>query len=715
MPKRIKVSTDKGSELKLAGSGNFIAQAVIDAFSPSVCILNKAGVILLVNQAWRNFYDKNCASPLSSHYFIGDNYFQVCNQSEGSDAKPLVAGALQVIQGEIDEFTMEYPCHSPTQKRWFNVRVTHFKNDNEHLMLSHENITDLKVAEEKFSLPTEVFNYAHEGIMITDPSGIIIDVNETFTHITGYSREESVGQNPRFLTSGRQSPDFYIDMWNEIIRNGYWIGEIWNRRKTGEVYAEIETISSVCDSEGKIQNFVALFSDITSIKNYQSQLERIAHYDALTQLPNRTLLSDRLAQTLLQCQRNKKSVAIVFLDLDGFKAVNDTHGHGVGDRLLITMSNRMKETLREGDTLARFGGDEFVAVLADLDKIQSCKPLLERLLLAASAPVFVDDLMLSVTASIGVTIFPEDNVNADLLLRHADQAMYIAKKMGKNRYHLFDVTQDIALKAHRESLEAVRIALTHHQFVVFYQPIVDMKLGKVIGVEALLRWQHPVRGLLLPVEIPVLIEDNPLSIELEEWVLNSVLAQIKEWRSIALDLHVSVNISALQLEQKTFVSRLAEIMSSHPDVDPNNLQLEVSETAAFNDLEQVTGVIQGSLDMGVQFALDHFGAGYSSLTYLRILPVTTLKIEQVFIAKMLTDPSDRATVEGVIGLSKAFRCKVIAQGVETSEQGKTLLEMGCHLAQGYAIAKPMPASHIPVWIKNWKPDARWSSLSESTR
>jgi EAL domain-containing protein (putative c-di-GMP-specific phosphodiesterase class I) len=354
-------------------------------------------------------------------------------------------------------------------------------------------------------------------------------------------------------------------------------------------------------------------------------------------------------------------------------------------------------------------------VLADLDEIQSCKPLLERLLLAASAPIFVDNLMLSVTASIGGTILPEDNVNADLVLRHGDEAMYVAKKMGENRYHLFDITQDIALKAHRESLDAVRFALTHHQFVVFYQPIVDMKLGKVIGVEALLRWQHPDRKLLLPVEIPVLIEDNPLSIELEEWVPNSVLAKIKEWRSIALDLHVSVNISALQLQQTTFVSRLVETMSSHPDVAPNNLQLEVSETAAFNDLEQVTGVIEGSLDMGVQFALDHFGAGYSSLTYLRILPVTTLKIEQVFIAKMLTDPSDRATVEGVIGLSKAFRCKVIAQGVETSEQGKILLEMGCYLAQGYATAKPMPASDIPVWIKNWKPDARWSSLSESTR
>ena len=710
----INLSASKRSQSTLPYAKYFVTQTVIDAFSPNVCILNKAGDILIVNQAWRNFYDENCGAAIPNDYFIGINYFQVCNQSKDSDAASINNGALQVIRGEVDEFCMQYPYHSPTQKRWFNVRVTRFQHDSEHFMLSHENITEFKLIEEKLSLPAKVFSHAHEGIMITDSAGIIIDVNEAFTYITGYSRAESVGQNLRFLESGRQSSDFYVDMWNEITRTGYWVGEVWNRRKNGDVYAEIMTISGVCDSEGNIQNFVALFSDITNIKNYQSQLEQIAHYDALTQLPNRTLLSDRLAQTLLHCQRNNKSVAIVFIDFDGFKAVNDTHGHAVGDRLLITMSHRMKQALREGDTLARIGGDEFVAVLTDLDKINSCKPLLDRLLLAASAPVFVENIMLNITASLGVTIYPEDNVNADMLLRHADQAMYEAKGMGKNRYHLFDIEQDITLKTHRESLETVRFALTNQQFLLYYQPIVDMKLGKVMGLEALIRWQHPDRGLLPPIEIPTLFEDNPLSIELGEWVLNSVLTQIKQWQNIGLDLHVSVNISALQLQHKNFVSRLAQIISLHPDVEPNSLELEVMETAAFNDLEQVTNVIQDCLDMGIRFALDDFGTGYSSLAYLRFLPATSVKIDQMFIATMLTNPGDRAIVEGVIGLSKAFKCQVIAEGVETSEQGKALLEMGCNLAQGYAIAKPMPASDIPAWIKNWEPDARWSSLSEST-
>lgn len=300
------------------------------------------------------------------------------------------------------------------------------------------NITERKATEARLQLAANVFTHAREGILITDAQGAIIEVNDTFSRITGYGREEALGQNPRMLQSGRQSAEFYAAMWKQLIENGYWTGEVWNRRKSGEVYAEMLTISAVRDAHNATQNYVALFTDITSMKEQQHQLEHIAHYDALTGLPNRVLLADRLQQAIAQTQRRKQSLAVAFLDLDGFKAVNDTHGHKIGDELLIIVAQRMRLSLREGDTLARIGGDEFVAVLVDLEQPLDWEPLLERLLQMAAEPVQIGELTLHVSASIGVTLYPEDNADADILMRHADQAMYQAKQSGKNRYRLFE-------------------------------------------------------------------------------------------------------------------------------------------------------------------------------------------------------------------------------------------------------------------------------------
>jgi diguanylate cyclase (GGDEF)-like protein/PAS domain S-box-containing protein len=315
------------------------------------------------------------------------------------------------------------------------------------------NITKHKRSEEKLKLAASVFTHAREGIIITDAVGNIIKVNDRFTEITGYNREEVIGRNPRFLQSHRQSPEFYTAMWHTINTQDYWSGEIWNRRKNGEVYAEMKTISAVRDEQGMTTHYVALGNDITEMKEYQDQLEHIAHYDILTNLPNRVLLADRLSQAMLQCSRHTETVAVVFLDLDGFKKVNDKHGHDVGDELLIALSVRMKAALREGDSLARIGGDEFVAVLTDLTTVEDCEPVLERLLLAASETIAIDDMVLNVSTSIGVTFYPQDNVSADQLMRHADQAMYVAKDSGKNRYHLFDRIQDDAVKVQQERLK----------------------------------------------------------------------------------------------------------------------------------------------------------------------------------------------------------------------------------------------------------------------
>jgi diguanylate cyclase (GGDEF)-like protein/PAS domain S-box-containing protein len=578
-----------------------------------------------------------------------------------------------------------------------------------------QDIGERKRFEAGLQLAANVFTHVREGIMISDAHGIIVDVNDAFTRITGFARSDAIGQSPRILKSERQTPDFYAAMWSSLDERGYWSGEIWNRRKNGELYAQGLTISAVRDALGRAQNYVGLFTDITSTKELQEQLQRIAHYDALTDLPNRVLLADRLQQALAQCHRKNSLVAVVYLDLDDFKMVNDSHGHGVGDALLVTVAQRMKDALREGDTLSRIGGDEFVAVLVNLEQTQSYQPAIERLLLAAAAPVIVDGLNLQVSVSIGVTLYPQDLGDADLLLRHADQALYVAKQSGKNRYHLFDVAHDAAINTQRESLQHLRTAFDRGEFVLYYQPKVNMRSGEVVGTEALIRWQHPQRGLLNPSLFLPLIESDTLAIDLGEWVIDKALAQLERWHQQGLDIPVSVNIAAGHLQQSDFLARLKQMLIAHPSIRPGDLTMEVLESSALGDLNRVSQIIKDCQSFGVGFALDDFGTGYSSLTYLKRLPVSVLKIDQSFVRNMLDDPDDLAILEGIIGLSAAFRRDVIAEGVETVEQGELLLELGCEQAQGYGIGRPMPAGDFPRWVADWRPDARWLGKEPARR
>ena len=517
-----------------------------------------------------------------------------------------------------------------------------------------------KQSQGQLQLAASVFTHAREGITITDPQGSIIAVNDSFTKITGYSREEALGQNPRFLQSGRQGPDYYATMWREITTRGSWNGERWNRRKDGEVFPEILFITAVADADGVVQHYVAMFTDISEAKLHEQRLEHLAHYDTLTGLPNRVLLADRLRQSMAHCERRGGSLAVAFLDLDGFKAINDRFGHNVGDDLLLALAQRMKSVLRDGDTLARLGGDEFVAVLVDLRSAYDCEPVLERLLHACADSMQMGDALLQVSASIGVTIFPQDSADADLLLRHADQAMYLAKEAGKNRYHLFDVAQDVSVKSQRETLDHIRGALVRTEFVLHYQPKVNMKTGVVIGAEALIRWQHPEHGLLPPAAFLPIIENHPLSVELGEWVIAAALQQMADWRSSGLNLPVSVNISAMQLQRVNFVERLADMLAAQPGVEAKCLELEVLETSALEDVVQVSEVMHRVQAMGVRFALDDFGTGYSSLTYLKRLPAEMIKIDQSFVRDMLIDRDDLAIVTGVIGLAGAFKRKATA-------------------------------------------------------
>jgi len=614
----------------------------------------------------------------------------------------------QVLAGESVQLEFEVQGLKGG-RRWLETHAVPMLQHGEVVQLAiTRDISERKQTQDQLRLAASVFTHAREGIMITTADGVIIDVNDAFTRITGYARDEILGQKPSVLSSGRQSSAFYTDMWGELQAQGYWYGEVWNRRKNGEVYAEMQTISAVCNAQGQVQQYVALFSDISALKAHALQLEHMAHYDALTGLPNRVLLADRLRQGMAQAQRRNQQLVVAYLDLDGFKAINDLHGHAAGDQLLMTVASRMRAVLRDGDTLARLGGDEFVAVLVDLSDVGTCVPLLNRLLVAAAEPVTLGERVLQVSASLGVTRYPQaGEVDADQLLRQADQAMYQAKLAGKNRYHFFDAEQDRSLRGHHESLERIRQALAEREFVLHYQPKINLRTGAVVGVEALIRWQHPEQGLLAPGTFLPVIEEDPLAISVGEWVIDAALSQVASWQAQGLAMPVSVNVGAAQLQQPDFVDRLRTLLAAHPAVKSSYLELEVLETSALEDLVQVSHVIEACRDMGVMFALDDFGTGYSSLTYLKRLRVSQLKIDQSFVRDMLDDPDDLAILQGVIGLARAFQREVIAEGVETVAHGTLLLQLGCELAQGYGIARPMPAHDIPAWVARWRSDPAW--------
>jgi diguanylate cyclase (GGDEF)-like protein/PAS domain S-box-containing protein len=619
----------------------------------------------------------------------------------------------RMLGGELHHYRVEKRyVHKSGRLVWASLSA-HLLRDTSgtplYFITAVLDITDKKRAEERLQLAASVFSHAREAIMITDPVGNIMEVNDAFLRITGYAREEAVGQTPRLLKSGRQSAAYYAAMWRDLTQHGHWQGEVWNRRKNGQVYAELQTISAVNDAKGKLSYFVALFTDITPLMEHNKQLEHIAHYDALTELPNRVLLADRLQQALAQCQRRSQFVAVAYLDLDGFKAINDSYGHDVGDQLLIALAGRMKSALRDGDTLARIGGDEFAAVLVDLASVNECEPVLRRLLQVASEKVLVGDKLLQVSASIGVTVYPLDGSDPDLLMRHADQAMYQAKQSGKNRFQLFDLEHDVAMQGQQELMAQIGKGLERCEFVLYYQPKINMRTQQVMGAEALIRWQHPQRGLLAPLEFLPAVDESPLSVAIGEWVIDTALAQMDLWHRAGFEIPVSVNIGAYQLQQSDFTQRLQGLLRAHPEVPPSQLQLEVLETNALQDITMTGKVMNQCRDIGVGFALDDFGTGYSSLTYLKHLPAEMLKIDQSFVRDMLEDSSDLAIVQSVIGLARAFARSVLAEGVETQAHGVRLLTMGCELAQGYGIGHPMTAPAFDLWLKQWQAQPTWKA------
>jgi len=560
----------------------------------------------------------------------------------------------------------------------------------------------------KIMLSARVFSDTHEGITITDAEMNIIDINPAFTVITGYSRDDVIGKNPRILSSGKQSPEFYQDMWQHINKYGHWQGEIWNRKKDGEIYAELITISALKDELDHVVNYVGVFSDVTHSKRQQEQLSLMAHYDVLTGLPNRALFTDRFYQAIAHSKRTGSQLAVCFLDLDHFKPVNDAYGHEVGDKLLIEVSKRVIANIRDEDTVSRQGGDEFALLLGEIESFSQCEHFLDRLNNSLSEPYIIEGVKHNISASIGVTLYPFDDADLDSLLRHADQAMYQAKQAGRNRHHLFSVEQDQQNTYKYHQLDEIERALINKQFQLYYQPKVNMVTGDVFGAEALIRWIHPEKGLIPPLDFLPIIEGTELEIKIGNWVINEALSQLEIWHQQDMRPEVSVNISSHHLLSETFFTDLDTVMSQHPTVDSQCLQIEILESSALGDLNAITTVIEACQGvLGVKVALDDFGTGYSSLTHLRSLPANTIKIDQSFVKGMIDDPSDYAIIDGIIGLADSFGRQVIAEGVETTDHGLMLLMMGCEEAQGYGIAKPMPANKYHQWLNDYTPNKEW--------
>lgn len=586
---------------------------------------------------------------------------------------------------------------------------------------THLDITDRKKNEERMLVTSQLLNesqqIAHLGGWELDLlSGELFWTDETYRiHDTcpeefNPTVDAGVGY---FLPESKATISKALDL---AINNGVGYDLELQTYTTKGRKIDIRTTGTVTKNDGVAIRLTGIFQDISEQKAIQRKLQKSniklekansaltlsAHYDALTGLPNRNLLADRLQQAMAKSIRKKSYVAIAFIDLDGFKEINDIHGHSIGDELLKKIAKKINQILRDSDTLSRFGGDEFVAVIDDLTSPSGCELVLTRMLEAVSTTLVVQERLLKISASIGVTIYPLDNVNPDQLLRHADQAMYLAKQKGKNRSYIFDIEKDVAVKHRNEELKRISKALENHEFTLYYQPKVDLRTKEVVGVEALIRWDHPEKGILAPAMFLPIIEHDIMMIKIGKWVINTALQQLHDWQTEGIDIPISVNISPLQLQHGEFISELKVDLNRYPGLKLRSLEFEIVESSALEDIELVSKVIEDCKKLGVGFSIDDFGTGYSSLTYLKRLPAEYLKIDQSFVRDMLIDKDDKAIIQGIIELAKVFNIKVISEGVETPEHGELLLSLGSYIAQGYGIAKPMPAVKIVDWLEEWK-------------
>jgi diguanylate cyclase (GGDEF)-like protein/PAS domain S-box-containing protein len=542
-----------------------------------------------------------------------------------------------------------------------------------------------------------------EGVIVTDAGGRIVSVNPAFSDITGYAAEEVIGRNPNLLSSHRHPPEFFCTMWEDLSRNGFWRGEVWNRRKSGELFLENLTISRIPGDDDFPTHFVGVFQDITELRSKDARIRHLAYHDPLTGLANRMLLQDRLKHALSLAQRNRRMVGLMFIDLDRFKSINDSLGHDVGDSLLQEVASRISRCVRISDTVARPGGDEFLVITDEIPRADACAVVAQKIIAALSQPMEICGHAIQIGCSVGIAVYPEDAATSVDLMKHADAAMYAAKGAGGGvfRYFQAEMTER---NLQRLTLEMdLRRAISNGEMELHYQPKLDLRTHALVGLEALVRWRCPDRGLVLPGEFIPVAEETGVIIELGDWVLEEACRQIAGWQAQGiLPAPVAVNVSSRQFQKVNLADRVREATDRHR-IDPALLELELTESTVMTNILQTIEVFQALRGIGVSIAVDDFGTGYSSLTYLRRLPVNVIKIDRSFVVGLGSSDEDAEIIRTIIALARALGLTVVAEGVETTGQAEVLRTLECDLAQGFLFSRALPAHQITGWLRGRGP------------
>ncbi|MBF0371930.1 MAG: EAL domain-containing protein, partial [Alphaproteobacteria bacterium] len=562
-----------------------------------------------------------------------------------------------------------------------------------------EDFTERRAMEERLRLSARVLESTNEGVLVTDAGQRIVHVNPAFTRLTGYAADEVIGAKPSVLASGRHAPDFYASMHHVLNHVGSWQGEIWNRKKSGEMFAEWLNISAVRDEAGQVTHYVAVFSDITLRKRNEERLNHQANHDPLTNLPNRTLFHERLNRALARAGRTRQTVALLFIDLDHFKEVNDSRGHLVGDMLLQAVAERLGSSTRQGDTVARLAGDEFTVILEEIVDFRDAAVVAQKMVHRLAEPFELGGQRLSLTTSVGIALFPSDSTDGHSLLRKADEAMYRAKKQGKNGYQFHDETLNVQAFERLALESSLRHALDRDEFTLYYQPIHETATGRIVAAEALLRWNHPEAGLALPAQFLSAALEAGLMLPIGRWVLTAACRQLALWKASGLDIRLSINLAHQQLHQFDLVETIAETLRQ-TGADPARLEIELAEGALFGAerTQEALPVLQRLRGLGVRVSVDDFGTGYSSFGQLRRLPLDALKIDQSFVRDIGNDADDARIITAIVAIAHSLRLGVIAEGVETSEQLAFLRRQNCELAQGFLFSRPMPIRDFDLLV-----------------